>query len=326
MEPDHNPESAVDNSQLDKVEPYEISDEVLKELEALLMANDSESAPEGSSMADKLSIEQPAPTDTGVDPESCADIEALIAALEPLTESSPAHAHDPAPPVELPRVTPVPAPPGGRAAPPGSEECALIDIIREMLAVTGVGGLWVAPVQHARLNVVERGDRVPPTTYEDVSGVIINDWYYLLLINKKWHALKVANGEVILRLGIAHRSFRPVISRVLTALIYDRIRIGEPRFKPQLEVLRATSAAAIVSVPEPPQFPPAKQPSAPPQTKPAVKQPKQPKAQPVVKQPQIQHIGNRQQSSPAAESTVAAVAVVHKQQYKSPLGGRVKRY
>jgi hypothetical protein len=89
-------------------------------------------------------------------------------------------------------------------------------------------------------------------------GVQFDAEYLLVLTpSSNWRALKIdpVTRAVVLRLK-CWGGFRPHVVRILTALVYDRIKARRDQFEPRIEVLRRPEAPLEVSsVPDPPVHP-----------------------------------------------------------------------
>jgi hypothetical protein len=85
------------------------------------------------------------------------------------------------------------------------------------------------------------------------------DQEYLLVLTPidGWRALKIdpVTRSVVLHL-LCWRGFRSHVVRILTALIYDRLKAEQDRFEPRIAVLQQPEASLqLTSVPDPPVFP-----------------------------------------------------------------------
>jgi hypothetical protein len=89
-------------------------------------------------------------------------------------------------------------------------------------------------------------------------GVRFDEHYLLVrLPTGSWRALKIdpATGSVVLRLACPRGYWRHVV-RILTALVYDRLKARRDQFEPRIAVLPPPADPVEVrSVPEPPVFP-----------------------------------------------------------------------
>jgi hypothetical protein len=89
-------------------------------------------------------------------------------------------------------------------------------------------------------------------------GVQFDEEYLLVLLpSAGWRALKIdpVTRSVVLRLS-GWGGYRPHVVRILTALIYDRLKARRDQFEPRIEVLRRPEAPLEVSsVPDPPVYP-----------------------------------------------------------------------
>jgi hypothetical protein len=89
-------------------------------------------------------------------------------------------------------------------------------------------------------------------------GVQFDDEYLLVLHpTNGWQALKIdpATRSVVLQL-FGRRGYRAHVVRILTCLIFDRLRNERDRFEPRIAVLCQPEAPVrLTSVPEPPVYP-----------------------------------------------------------------------
>ena len=89
-------------------------------------------------------------------------------------------------------------------------------------------------------------------------GVQFDQEYLLVLLpSSSWRALKIdpVTRSVVLRLS-GWGGYRPFVVRILTCLIYDRLKARRDQFEPRIEVLRHPEAPLhLISVPEPPVYP-----------------------------------------------------------------------
>jgi hypothetical protein len=90
------------------------------------------------------------------------------------------------------------------------------------------------------------------------SGVRFDEHYLLVrLPTGSWRALKIdpATGSVVLRLACPGGYWRHVV-RILTALVYDRLKARRDQFEPRIAVLHPPAGPVEVrSAPDPPVFP-----------------------------------------------------------------------
>ena len=89
-------------------------------------------------------------------------------------------------------------------------------------------------------------------------GVQFDQEYLLVLLpSSSWRALKIdpVTRSVVLRLS-GWGGYRPFVVRILTCLIYDRLKARRDQFEPRIAVLRHPEAPLhLISVPEPPVYP-----------------------------------------------------------------------
>src|SRR5215470_486108 len=96
-----------------------------------------------------------------------------------------------------------------------------------------------------------------PPVLRCCSGARFDDRYLLVRIpSGGWRALKIDpdSGSVVLRLGCT-AGYRAHVVRILTALIYDRLKAGRDQFEPRIAVLAPPEDPVEVrSDPNPPVF------------------------------------------------------------------------
>jgi hypothetical protein len=89
-------------------------------------------------------------------------------------------------------------------------------------------------------------------------GVQFDDEYLLVLLpTNGWQALKIdpVTRSVVLQL-FGRRGYRAHVVRILTCLIFDRLRNERGRFEPRIELLCQPEAPVqLTSVPDPPVYP-----------------------------------------------------------------------
>jgi hypothetical protein len=89
-------------------------------------------------------------------------------------------------------------------------------------------------------------------------GVKFDQEYLLVLLpSSSWRALKIdpVTRSVVLRLS-GWGGYRPFVVRILTCLIYDRLKARRDQFEPRIAVLRHPEAPLhLTSVPDPPVYP-----------------------------------------------------------------------
>jgi hypothetical protein len=127
----------------------------------------------------------------------------------------------------------------------------LVDIAAETARCAGLD-VTITPYPEV---VIQIGD--PPQLLR-CSGVRFDEHYLLVrLPTGSWRALKIdpATGSVVLRLACPGGYWRHVV-RILTALVYDRLKARRDQFEARIAVLPPPADPVEVrSVPEPPVFP-----------------------------------------------------------------------
>jgi hypothetical protein len=127
----------------------------------------------------------------------------------------------------------------------------LADIAAQTARCAGVD-VTITPCPEVRIHV---GD---PPVLRRCSGARFDDRYLLVRTpSGGWRALKIdpESGSVVLRLGWAG-GYRAHVVRILTALIYDRLKAGRDQFEPRIAVLAPPEEPVEVrSDPDPPVFP-----------------------------------------------------------------------
>ena len=128
----------------------------------------------------------------------------------------------------------------------------LADIAAQTARCAGVD-VTITPCPEVRIHV---GD---PPVLRRCSGARFDDRYLLVRVpSGGWRALKIDpdSGSVVLRLGCTG-GYRAHVVRILTALIYDRLKAGRDQFEPRIAVLAPPEEPVEVrSDPDPPVFPP----------------------------------------------------------------------
>ena len=128
---------------------------------------------------------------------------------------------------------------------------ALADIAAQSAKLAGVD-VTITPCPEV---VIQVGSPPQPTR---CWGVQFDQEYLLVLLpSSNWRALKIdpVTRSVVLRLA-GWGGFRPYVVRILTCLIYDRLKAQRDRFEPQIAVLRQPEAPLqLTSVPDPPVYP-----------------------------------------------------------------------
>jgi hypothetical protein len=127
----------------------------------------------------------------------------------------------------------------------------LVDIAAETARCAGLD-VTITPCPEV---VIQIGD--PPQPLR-CYGVRFDEHYLLVrLPTGSWRALKIdpATGSVVLHLACPRGYWRHVV-RILTALVYDRLKARRDQFEPRIAVLPPPAdCVEIRSVPEPPVFP-----------------------------------------------------------------------
>jgi hypothetical protein len=127
----------------------------------------------------------------------------------------------------------------------------LADIAAQSAKIAGVD-VTITPCPEVVINVGS-----PPRPIRCLGVQFDQEYLLVLLPSSSWRVLKIdpVTRSVVLRLS-GWGGFRALVGRILTALIYDRLKARRDQFEPRIAVLRQPEAPLqLTSVPEPPVFP-----------------------------------------------------------------------